>query len=512
MIDDKDIETTHPEESGTGSGETTEPTDGVQKPEVEEADPSAGLTGGTVKESVVMREEEQEDDFEEPGIDEGEEEEGKSKGIHTSGGVDQQNIAMGNININNYSRSEREKNDDPIFYLDQQRPARIEPFPYADDEEKMKIFLERRIIFIDCMEKEVARSFLYEAKNKIHQSYKKQYRIGQVSFGDELKRERSTFQQLFLNENGIAVAGDGLICFVHIDKYSSKNFFQTFLDIDGWVVSSTLRERKIFIVFYLDQVAAEQLEEIRGKHKYQEFLYAYWSLDFTTYLLKKHIKSELEIKQYRERIIRQRTDRIIWEQDDYPFYRQLIDLFRKGTGAFFKEVDAYEEASETVVEAKKSAYEQKLEQLIKLIDRKRKVLQQEVLYVAAFFPNLKLSEFNFIVAKLVEDKVIPEKKEKKKKKAKTTIIKKKGKKKIIKEIKPIIKEEKNQISCKEKWEKETDDILKECFLRATYVDESSQQVIDFRSLGLRKDIQKYFRDDFADYLRRQFLSILRMGL
>ena len=414
---------------------------------------------------------------------------GERSTIENKGSIEKQayHLGSGDLHIHEHYAKKDDSNDFTNL-IEQNRPSDLEAFFHEHFEQKRKKLWDNKVIIIDCREKEVAQSLMYRFKS----SLKEDYELRELSLDSEVSEdEMPTFRSLFL-QNGFRNKKGGVICLVRIDAAYSRNFFKGFLEKSKTSVRENLRNNKTLAIFSIEYY--DEKNSIQANVNNSEFKDLYWKINFLDYLLSKHIKHKEEINTYKKKLLLQRKEGS-WSPNENLFYKSLINLFHKGTAEFYKAVDSKIQIEGELTPAEKE--QQKIKEITKglrkLIKKESKTLHKDVIYTAAFFPDLKLSEFKTLVGKIVAQKTFKVKEKIKKKKKKT------------------IKQEVEK-SCLIEWKDHTDKILRECHLTATYIDDTAKQVIDFTRLEIRNEMQNLFSNDYPSYLQDKFSFLMKSGI
>ncbi len=250
-------------------------------------------------------------------------------------------------------------------------------------------------------------------------------------------------------------------------------------------IKNNLKKNNFFLICILD--SSYHREKLEKPQKTPPF--KLWEVPFLETRLQEFAPSQYE--EMTAEILQQRK-RGLWQHDASEFYREFTDYLHKGR-------------IDKVIEERKKLKDER--DLANLLQKNKSItasslfeqddpLKKVVLYVAAYFPELRPTDFHEIVSLLLGEKTTS---------VSTNVshTTKKGK------IKQIQQQEERRLI--EIWQNDPDKILEQCYLQTSQFNDSVR-VITFTSPYLRNDIVSYFEQKASIFLLHQFNSIMRLGL
>lgn len=220
--------------------------------------------------------------------------------------------------------------------------------------------------------------------------------------------------------------------------------------------------------------------------------FSYWEIAFLTHLLLQ--KYSLEQAKSLEAWILELRGFGLWGEynSDKDFYDYVSSYLREDDKQFFDRVKNWYTESK---ELDRNTFLNKVKAIkpSQIFDHKSKVIST-VLYVATFFPELTLPQFNKLVLTLLQGL----KTRRERKQVEETS---EGKKRIVKTI-----EEKELIDL---WKEKADAIFNKCYLRARG---GNNSIIEFNLPYLRNELISYFKQNYPNFLYQQFEKINASGL
>lgn len=339
------------------------------------------------------------------------------------------------------------------------------------------------IILISSDDQRVARAAMYALIKRIESECQSK------RFLDFHKPDISPHEltiNLFLSNKSISGAYE-IIAVSGIDDLAQTFVASLFADefFGPQHIKENLKKNNFFLICILEP--SYYRDKFEKKHGDSPF--KLWRVPFLETRLQ-----EISQSQYQEMAneILQQRKRGLWQHDDSEFYKEFTGYFHEGR------------LQEVIEERKKLKNESELATLLKenksvtaaSLFEQDDPLKKAVLYVAAYFPELRPTDFHDIVSMLLGEKT-------------TTVTinvshtTKKG------NIKQISHQEEKRLL--ETWQNDPDKILEQCHLQASQLSDSIR-FINFTSPYLRNDIISYFEEKASIFLLHQFNNIMRLGL
>jgi hypothetical protein len=285
--------------------------------------------------------------------------------------------------------------------------------------------------------------------------------------------------------------GPGEKMIVLIDIEEQGEFFDSMFKsiTSAQSIKEYLQEKDVLLIAMVKNHLMTLVEEKEGKG----FYFSYWKIDFLPHLLRNFFPENVD--DLKGKILEQR-DKELWgdKNDDYDFHDNISAELKKGNESFSAEIDKRQKSVHTFERPDElfgSTWKTRTRDIFKDFEP-----HKTVLYCGAFFSKLPPLDFDKMVRLLLNGKIAAIGKTAK-------IITDTGEDKTI--------ETNEQKEAVDIWTENSDKILKECKLRVTR-DDSSSQYIGFSQPYLENDLKKFFQEDQPMYMRHQFRPIQESGI
>lgn len=372
------------------------------------------------------------------------------------------------------------------------------PYSISDKTIKVKTFdglkeqvialKEERIILLNSFDQTLLDAATYAIISKLQKQEALDCRV--LEFKDSNLNRTDLDLTLFTNQQ--IGKGNSQIVVVHLTNVKpAESFFDSLFGRlnSGDVIKSQLASNKIFVLVTFSSTTLMQ----KFRERKSQFYFLHWYISFTKYLspLLKDIFSQEETDYLYEKIIEQHKYGLFGDNEE-EFYQKISKKIEEGKRALRDEIGRN---IERVATQKKNGQQQikrlGAEELLKTCP-----ISKELLYVAAFFPQLGFREFNKIASFILKGK----KKEIEIEEKYTT---KKGKKKTRTVTQTII--------ILDHFNQNRDEAYQKTYLEEVKTEDLTT-VIDFQEPYLRKEVKVYYLKNFPDYTKQQFQDIIQFDL
>ena len=385
--------------------------------------------------------------------------EGKVSGQQSAG--DNSNQLQNVINVYPSEQNEEIFNDPTTPYY---KDSKLFGFDFDDLPRYSKTLQEENIILVSCFHPNILKAAADALVETVDNFVDKRY-LPLMDINDFLKYQ----------EEGKLVVVNAVKTTQFLDWFTTYNNV-----LDRASFKEELKAKNRFLICLID---LEMLEKALQSKMQDSLHFCHWQVPFLSNLIKETFPmhaTEIEKK------ITQQREKGLWGRSDKEFY-ELVNGFTKN-GHLFKELEKREADN-----AREILYEERTGESSLFKDGED--LENMVLYVAVFFPELSPSSFYEVVSSLIAKdttfitftEVITEGEESK-------IVEKKQERLLI-----------------DIWKKDSDKILKKCHLKAVKSREKSR-VIDFDSPYLRIDLREYIEAEYSTFFRSNFERVQDIGL
>lgn len=393
--------------------------------------------------------------------------EGKVSGQQSAG--DNSNQLQNVINV--YPSEQNEE-----IFIDPTTPyykdSQLFGFNFDDLPRYSKTLQEENIILVSCFHPSILKAAADALVESVNNFVDKRY----LNLD-----QKSSIEIDFLKDQELGNKEGSLVVVNAVKTTQFLDWFTTYNNVlDRASFKEELKAKNRFLICLID---LEMLEKALQSKMQDSLHFCHWQVPFFSNLIKETFPmhaTEIEKK------ITQQREKGLWGRSDKEFY-ELVNGFTKN-GHLFKELEKREADN-----AREILYEERTGESSLFKDGED--LENMVLYVAVFFPELSPSSFYEVVSSLIAKdttfitftEVITEGEESK-------IVEKKQERLLI-----------------DIWKKDSDKILKKCHLKAVKSREKSR-VIDFDSPYLRIDLREYIEAEYSTFFRSNFERVQDIGL
>lgn len=403
--------------------------------------------------------------------------------VESKGKIDHQYIIQ-NVDALNYYVENHLPEDDSknINFVDPtsdlpSRPSNVPQFNSPKElQTNFKILKEEHILIVSSLDEKLLLSATYAL---IDMPEMKNYQRRRFLLKEAKEEQVEFLLGMFTNKK--IGRGESLIVVIDIKlQRFLDSLFADLLYVEG--IKESLKKNNIFLICIVN---AELLTN-NLINKFTVSNLCYWEIYFLRHLLCQHFDGS-RAENLEKKILELRGYGLWGEyNNDIEFHEHISSYLRAGEEQFEQLVEtSYKNSKEmSRIEFQESINSVKVSDLFK----EDELINNIVLYVATFFPDLTPRNFDEIVLLLLKDEkgtIIVESQK----------VTKKGKIKIVKDIK-----EKELINI---WKDKSDKILKECCLKSVE-SENTSKVIDFTRPYLRKEMKKYLEQERPMFLQHQF--------
>jgi hypothetical protein len=367
-------------------------------------------------------------------------------------------------------------------------PSKLSVFHSSQDvETNIKKWEEKRLMLLSCQSQDISVSTAYQLiENPRFLSYDKRF----LSFDGSNATRDDIHLDMFLDHQ--IGRGEKLIVFIDIERQYS--FFDSLFV--GKMTAQSIKEKFQQKDILLIGIPDPQLMEQAREQIEQKFCFADWKIDFLPHLLKNYFPEKSQ--RIMEEILDQK-EKGLWGEGNGGLVYDLVYRYMR-EGILEEEINKRKKLEPSKMKVAKFERNDTFVGEIKEVKARELFVDKEphktVLYAGTFFSKLTPLDFDRLVRLLLKEKTIEIEKS-------TEVVTGDG---VVKTVKT---REKKQVE--ELWDKEADNILKECHLQAVRADAAAQQV-DFSYPYLRSDLKNLIEKEHPMYLRQQFQPIQDSGI
>lgn len=384
--------------------------------------------------------------------------------INNDAPIDEQFNQSAEVILNNFGKTEGRLNLNEIA-IDLPTKPRLE-FNFSKSELPNSLVentFDKRLVFFDCPDRGIYEAAIYtfiqELENKTPKKFEDKkvidFRGSNEKYADQL------FIDLFLEDS----VRPNQIIVLDIQKLS-KQFFDS-LDDRLYLketIKAKLSEKNIIIICLINYKKFK--EGIQFLDHFEEYLI--WEIPFLTHLLHRYQSEFLE-----EGLLEQRKN-TLWSPENYRFYQEIKEALNKGgKNGLLKEYARREVKPDENLQEKLEELEKEKISIRKIIAKKKNPLKKYLVFLVAFFENLKDGDLYYLLNALVEDE-----------------------KKLKKQVR-----------------RGYQDVLDKCHIeRRSSIEKSFEDLIlDFSNVDFRDDaIDYFFKRDFQ-FTIIQYIQLLKSG-
>lgn len=379
-------------------------------------------------------------------------------------------------------KPEEVKFEDPTLSLPH-KPSNLPEFK-ANEEVTFNLhkLITERILLISCFDEDI---LLASAYALVERPEMVQYEKRMLVF-EGINQDRTDLNLETLIRNKIEKRQKQII----IINVTSKLFLDSLFA--GQLFAEDIKTRlKKYDTFLLCLVESKLFKETLKKRS-EGLKFCHWEIAFLAHLLLQKYSSE-QAKSLEAWILELRGFGLWGEYNsDKDFYDYVSSYLREDNEQFFDRVKNWYTESK---ELDRNTFLNKVKAIkpSQVFDYKNKIIST-VLYVATFFPELTLPQFNKLVLTLLQGL-------KARRERKQVEEMNEGKRRIIRSI-----EEKELVDL---WKEKTDTIFNKCYLRARG---GNNSIIEFNLPYLRTELISYLKQNYPNFLYQQFEKINASGL
>jgi hypothetical protein len=397
---------------------------------------------------------------------------------------DDSNLLQANTNVHLYisnkegigQNTQTEQNEetfsDPTSpYL---KDGQLFGFQSDDTPSYSKTLEEENIILVSCFHHSIlkaAADALAESLNKVVDK-----RYLNLDIDNKTSRELD-----FLKDRELGNKEGSLVVVNSVRTTHFLDWLTTYNDV--FAIGNFKNELKTQNRFLICLISSEMLEKALQSKMQERLLFSHWQVPFLPYLMKETFP--IHATEIEEKITLQRKRRL-WGSSEKEFYK-LVYSFTKN-GHIFQEVEKREgDNAREILDRERTEASN--------IFKDDEVLENIVLYVAVFFPELTPNSFDELVSSfMAKDTTFVTVTEVVNESEKTKVVEKQQERLLI-----------------DIWKKESDKIKKKCHLKSLKF-QGKNRVIDFDSPDLRKYLREYIETEYSTFFRNNFQRVQEIGL
>ncbi len=393
--------------------------------------------------------------------------------------------------IKNATSEDRENSDS---FEDPTKPysptsTEIEIEDFTELEDNLSKLKEDRMLLMYCPDY----SLLNSAKLALIRKLLKldNYKCRVLGFQDKNK-ERTDLNLGIFTDSKLAENSNTIFIVEVINESSADTFFDSLFNRAqrGELIKSRLKSNNIFVLISYTNYSLKE----KAKEKKSQLYFPQWFISYEKYLnyILKDIFPENDDYIYLHESIVEQKKYGLFEEDDEGLHEVISKKLEEGKRAFYEKISGNKQK----VEELKANNEKRIQKIgpEQLIAKHPEV--KDLLYVTAFFPQLRLREFIGLASEIMANKVYEVHTEE-------SYINKKGKKKSKAQIK--------QVKLVDEFRGNADVFFQKAKIEEIKTDDLST-IVDFNEPYLRKEVKQYYLKKYPNYVKDQFLRIINLDL